>query len=100
GAAAPAAPAPRPPPAPPAPAPPAAPAPPPRPGGTDGHVLVAAALSGRKSSMTAYTRRGLLAEIATALRPMHAAGKRAVRWFHVVPPSADLKIPPPGPFDG
>src|ERR1041385_8150735 len=45
-------------------------------------------------------RRGLPGATATPLRPMQAAGSPFVSWFQVLPPSVDLKMPPPGPFDG
>src|SRR3954470_22462404 len=38
--------------------------------------------------------------MAIPLRPMHAAGSPFLSSVHVVPPSTDLKMPPPGPFDG
>src|SRR3954462_15100356 len=34
------------------------------------------------------------------LRPMPSLGRPTVICFHVVPPSTDLKRPPPGPLDG
>src|SRR6185437_7490714 len=55
--------------------------------GTDG--------SGSRSSITAYTRRGLLGHTAIPL-----AGSPFFNSFHVSPPSVDLNNPPPGPLVG
>src|SRR2546422_11180974 len=52
------------------------------------------------ASITAYTMFGLLGAIAMPLRPNPSLGSPAVNCSHVVPPSTDLKMPPPGPFDG
>ena len=56
--------------------------------------------SGTRQSITAYTRRGLLGATAIPVRPIPSLGNPAVSCVHVVPPSVDLKIPPPGPFVG
>src|SRR5437762_10438140 len=72
--------------------------------GTGGGVprggSVVGGASGRRQSTTAYTRFGLLAAIAIPVLPIPVGGKPDVSRFHVVPPSVDLKIPPPGPFVG
>src|SRR6185436_14086673 len=34
------------------------------------------------------------------VRPIPSFGRPVVSCFHVVPPSVDLKMPPPGPFVG
>src|SRR3954453_23958245 len=44
-----------------------------------------------------YSRRGLLGEIVR-FAWMKFSGTPFVNGFHVVPPSVDLKIPPPGPL--
>src|SRR5262249_12124110 len=56
--------------------------------------------SATRQSTTAYTRRGLLGAIAMPVLPMPSFGRPAVSCFHVLPPSVDLKMPPPGPFVG
>ena len=56
--------------------------------------------SGSRLSITAYTRRGLLGETAIPVRPMPSFGSPLVNGFQLLPPSVDLKMPPPGPFEG
>src|SRR2546425_6134573 len=56
--------------------------------------------SGTRQSTTAYPRRGLDGATAMPVRPIPAAGRPAVNWCQVDPPSVDLWIPPPGPLVG
>src|SRR4029079_16199395 len=56
--------------------------------------------SGTRKSTTAYTRRGLLGATAIPVPPIPSFGRPVVSCFQVVPPSIDLKIPPPGPLVG
>src|SRR5881296_3266857 len=56
--------------------------------------------SGTRQSTTAYTRRGFDGATAMPVRPIPLAGRPAVSWRHVDPPSMDLWIPPPGPLVG
>src|SRR5262245_55426077 len=56
--------------------------------------------SGTRQSTTAYTRRELLGATAMPVRPIPSFGRPVVSCFQVVPPSVDLKMPPPGPFVG
>jgi len=57
-------------------------------------------VSGSRQSTTAYTRRGFPADTAMPHLPIPDFGSPAVSCFHVLPPSVDLKIPPPSPLDG
>src|SRR4051794_32250644 len=77
-----------------APPPPPPPRPPPAGGGTGGFG------SAGRQSMIAYTRRGFVGATAMPVRPMRSAGNPFVSCFQVLPPSVDLKMPPPGPLDG
>src|SRR5260221_7471351 len=72
----------------------------PAPGGGSGVAPPAGVGPGRRQSMTAYTRRGLLGAIAIPLRPIPSAGSPAVSSVPLVPPPVDLKSPPPGPLVG
>src|SRR5262245_29505306 len=80
----------------------AAPAPRPAPGGGSGFTGGGAPrpASGTRQSTTAYTRRGLLGATAIPVRPIPSEGRPFVSCFQVVPPSIDLKMPPPGPLVG
>jgi photosystem II stability/assembly factor-like uncharacterized protein len=56
--------------------------------------------SGFRLSTTAYTRCGLEAATAMPVLPIPSFGSPVVSCIHVLPPSVDLYIPPPGPLVG
>src|SRR5258707_12319855 len=60
----------------------------PEPGGGSGAAPPAGVGPGRRQSMTAYTRRGLLGAIAIPLRPSPSAGSPPGGWGQRVPPPA------------